>query len=72
MARCKWHRCNREFEPTDPRQRFCSIECRKDRSRWRELRGATIIDVLLDGSAEDIMAARRKLKEEIENDLRNA
>lgn len=72
MKRCAWHECNREFEPTDPKQKFCCPECRIARSSWTAYRGGQLVNLLLAGDAAGLLQHKRKLEREIEDAKRNA
>lgn len=68
---CKWHECGKPFERGHHLQTFCSAECRAARTDWKVRRGPPIVDVLLYGTASDILDMKHKLEMEIE-DGRNA
>ena len=64
---CKWHKCEKEFEPARSDQEFCSKACRIARANWRMHRGSALVDLLIDGQWTNLKAHREKLREEIKN-----
>lgn len=69
---CKWHGCRKGqhrtralFEPVRRTQEFCSDECRKARASWKERRGATLVDPLI----EDDFIELRKLQDSIRQEI---
>jgi hypothetical protein len=64
---CAWHQCRAPFEPKNNRQDYCSPRCRKAREMWCQTRGRPLVDILLSGDAEALVAARNNLRKEIEN-----
>jgi hypothetical protein len=67
MRTCAWHECGKAFEPSDPRQEFCCVACRKDRGAWKARRGGPLVDMLLSGDVTALMETKAKIKQEIEN-----
>lgn len=67
MKICAWHECRRPFEPEDPRQTYCSPACQKARGAWKARRGAPLVDMLLAGDGRGLIAAKRRLEEEIKD-----
>lgn len=65
MKHCKWHRCNKRFDPITPRQVFCGDRCRRLRLMWKRNKAASIVDLLLDNDAEGLIALQRKLRKDI-------
>lgn len=61
---CKWHECGAEFSPDHPRQEFCSAAHRQARARWLRVRGARLVDPLLDGDMKSLMRMKRELEDE--------
>ena len=37
--KCAWHKCGKEFEPTQKSQTFCRPECRHAHNNWRKMHG---------------------------------
>lgn len=68
LKRCKWHKCNREFETEDTRVVFCTKGCQTARANWREKRGATVLDDLLFWDTAKLLKRRREIEEEIDRD----
>jgi hypothetical protein len=66
MARCLWHGCNREFQPTRAGQRFCSPVCQIERATWKQRRGAPLVDLLLSNDANGLDEARERISAEVE------
>ena len=62
---CLWHECGALFVPSDHRQEFCTPSCRKKRGAWKAKRGGPLVDMLLRGEVEGLMAAKTKLQSEI-------
>lgn len=65
---CKWHKCNRTFEPEHHRQVYCCKKCSTARFQWRLARGSALVDMLLNNETAKLVAARDKIKAEIERD----
>lgn len=72
MKTCAWHECGRQFEPDDPRQKFCSTKCQRARASWKERRGAPLVDMLLNNDSAGLIAARDQIRKEIEDAMRKA
>lgn len=73
LRTCKWHLCKRgpdgaraTFTPERPSHEFCSAECRVKRSDWKRIRGATLVDPLLEGDMTRIIQIRDQLREEVD------
>lgn len=68
MKRCKWHCCNRKFEPSRPAQDYCSTACRMRRLEWAKARGSRVLNAIL-GAGTGILdvakAERKALRDEI-------
>ena len=65
---CKWHRCNKEFEPTHHLQVHCSKACTKERTAWKVARGAGLVDMLINYDGRALVDARTRLLDEIKKD----
>lgn len=70
---CKWHKCTKgpagsrgRFTPSRADQEFCSTDCRIARAAWRQTRGSTLVDMLIEGRWSDLRKTREELKQEIE------
>ena len=63
---CKWHKCKREFERAHSQQVFCSASCQRKRRVWKKMRGCPMVDLLLEGRADELIAMRQKILTEIE------
>jgi len=68
---CRWHLCQKgpdatraRFTPKRADQEFCSTECRTARATWRQNRGSTLVDPLIEGRWADLRRARAELKKE--------
>lgn len=70
MTRCKWHECFRPFEPTHHRQAFCSPSCQRAYQRWKETRGAPLVELVAPGaviSQPELDAEIVKIRKEVQD-----
>lgn len=68
--RCAWHGCRQEFTPANGQQRYCCRACATKRLEWAKMRGAPLVNALLEErNAEAAMRLaleiRQKLLDEI-------
>lgn len=64
---CKWHLCSIKFQPTAPRQEFCTRTCRRKRAAWKAVRGGPLVDMVIAGDVAGIMAVKARLILEVNN-----
>ena len=69
---CKWHNCEKgpggsraRFTPSRSDQEFCSTDCRIARAAWRQNRGSTLVDLVIEGKWAELRRAREELQKEI-------
>lgn len=65
---CKWHKCGCAFTPTDPKQEYCSLECRTKRSVWVKTRGGPVANLMLDSRTfpeKELREMWKKLRAEL-------
>jgi len=69
---CKWHKCNQggdgkraTFTTARATQEFCSGKCRLDRAAWRQIRGAVLVDLVIEGKWKELRELRELMKKEI-------
>lgn len=62
---CKWHQCGATFTPARKDQEFCSRDCAKARMNWKRMRGAVVVDLLLEFNLVKLSEHRQQLKKEI-------
>jgi hypothetical protein len=60
-VKCKWHKCRTKFQPDHHLQRFCSTACQQERAAWRSVRGAKLVDLVLDDDIAGIAKVRAAL-----------
>lgn len=71
LTQCKWHHCHqapgdkrRSFIPNRKDQEFCSAECRRARATWRQTRGSTLVDLVIEGRWKELRDIRKELIKE--------
>lgn len=72
---CKWHECDKgvagaraKFDPARRSQEFCCDECRIARANWKQRRGATLVDLVIEGDWDKLKLARTELIKETEHE----
>ena len=68
---CKWHKCQEggatraTFTPARATQEFCCGKCRLDRAAWRQIRGAVLVDLVIEGKWKELRELRELMQREI-------
>jgi len=63
--KCRWHKCRNKFKPRHHMQTFCSDDCQQQRAAWKRIRGAALVDPLLNDDPTALERHREKILKEV-------